>query len=407
MRLSGWFGLAALAALTCTFCLSGKLIVHAFEKMPLHRPHTYPALGQLAMGKTGQYLVASFALSEFFGGGCMMLIVMWRIVMDTLPDQGIRGLSSFHIAVSGTSILIFPMLFIQSFKRLSWLNMIGFISTMVVTATMIVLVALDPFRKHMPTQPPPGYVAADWDIIQACGIFAISVSGHSSLPVLRNSMARVQDFDSVLNLSFGLMLGVYGAVAALGYYYFGNSAHTLVTTDLARNSPFTGHYLILPGLTVDKLVALSILMNAYSTYPSLVLVMQDMVVSILPGGQPGSQWRQPRKQVALAIRLSIFAVGGLTAYAAFAALGNVMSLVGGMCSMCCSLLLPSLFYLMLYKDELSLLRKCGVVMLLICGMALLLLIVVQNIQDLLTASHTSTASNTLSTVMAAELQQHS
>ena len=70
------------------------------------------------------------------------------------------------------------------------------------------------------------------------------------------------------------MLGVYGAVAALGYYYFGNSAHTLVTTDLARNSPFTGHYLIVPGLTVDKLVALSILMNAYSTYPSLVLVMQ-------------------------------------------------------------------------------------------------------------------------------------
>lgn len=48
MRLSGWFGLAALAALTCTFCLSGKLIVHAFEKMPLHRPHTYPALGMFA-----------------------------------------------------------------------------------------------------------------------------------------------------------------------------------------------------------------------------------------------------------------------------------------------------------------------------------------------------------------------
>ncbi len=45
--------------------------------------------GHVALGKTGQYLVAGFALSEFFGGGCMMLIVMWRIVMDTLPDQGI------------------------------------------------------------------------------------------------------------------------------------------------------------------------------------------------------------------------------------------------------------------------------------------------------------------------------
>lgn len=45
--------------------------------------------GQLALGKLGRYLVAGFALSEFFGGGCMMLIVMWRIVSDTLPDQGV------------------------------------------------------------------------------------------------------------------------------------------------------------------------------------------------------------------------------------------------------------------------------------------------------------------------------
>ena len=48
--------------------------------------------GQLALGRAGQYLVASFALSEFFGGGCMMLIIMWRIVMDTLPDQGTQPL---------------------------------------------------------------------------------------------------------------------------------------------------------------------------------------------------------------------------------------------------------------------------------------------------------------------------
>lgn len=65
---------------------------------------------------------------------------------------GIRGVSSFHLAVGGTCILTLPTLFIHSFKKLSWLNMIGFISTMVVTATMVVLVAVDPFRDHMPTQ---------------------------------------------------------------------------------------------------------------------------------------------------------------------------------------------------------------------------------------------------------------
>lgn len=65
---------------------------------------------------------------------------------------GVAGISSFHAAVGGTSLLILPMLFIQSFKRLSWLSMVGFISTMVVTATMLMLVALDPLRKHMPSQ---------------------------------------------------------------------------------------------------------------------------------------------------------------------------------------------------------------------------------------------------------------
>lgn len=65
---------------------------------------------------------------------------------------GVAGMSSFHAAVGGTSLLILPMLFIQSFKRLSWLSMVGAVSTMVVAATMLCMVALDPLREHMPSQ---------------------------------------------------------------------------------------------------------------------------------------------------------------------------------------------------------------------------------------------------------------
>lgn len=46
MVLSGWLGLLALAALTGLFCLSGKLIVQAFDKMPSHQLQSYPALGK-------------------------------------------------------------------------------------------------------------------------------------------------------------------------------------------------------------------------------------------------------------------------------------------------------------------------------------------------------------------------
>ena len=46
MRQGGWLGLAALAIATALFCLSGKLIVRNFDKMPPTVSHTYPALGE-------------------------------------------------------------------------------------------------------------------------------------------------------------------------------------------------------------------------------------------------------------------------------------------------------------------------------------------------------------------------
>ena len=43
-------------------------------------------------------------------------------------------------------------MFIPSFKKLSWLSLLGCISTVVVTVTVIAAVAMDPLRKKMPQQ---------------------------------------------------------------------------------------------------------------------------------------------------------------------------------------------------------------------------------------------------------------
>ena len=46
------------------------------------------------------------------------------------------------------------------------------------------------------------------------------------------------------------MAVVYGLVAGLGYYYFGDAASTLVTNDLTNNSPYTGRWVRSQALTV-------------------------------------------------------------------------------------------------------------------------------------------------------------
>jgi len=51
-------------------------------------------------------------------------------------------------------------------------------------------------------------------------------------------------------------------------------SHELCTTDLKYNSPIRGVSLLIPGLTIDKLVSAFIMCNAFSTYPNLLLVIQ-------------------------------------------------------------------------------------------------------------------------------------
>ena len=69
----------------------------------------------------------------------------------------VAGLSPFAFSVVVGTVATLPLMFIPSFKRLSWLSLLGCISTVVVTVTVIAAVAMDPLRKKMPQQvsPPP------------------------------------------------------------------------------------------------------------------------------------------------------------------------------------------------------------------------------------------------------------
>ena len=45
--------------------------------------------GVAVMGPKGKYVVAAFAIFEFFGGSCLTLMVLWRQVITILPSTGV------------------------------------------------------------------------------------------------------------------------------------------------------------------------------------------------------------------------------------------------------------------------------------------------------------------------------
>lgn len=79
--------------------------------------------------------------------------------------------------------------------------------------------------------------------------------------------------------------------------------------------------------------------------------------------------------------------------------GNFMSLAGGFCSISCSLLLPSLFYMMLYRRTSNKSAVAGLVILLCVGFLLLVFITAQNLMDIVyRSSQISAPSHSLGVV---------
>ena len=69
--------------------------------------------------------------------------------------------------------------------------------------------------------------------------------------------------------------------------------------------------LLVPGLTVDKVVVLCILVNAYTTYPCLVLVIQARARA---GISPASDWRSLHHSIAIFMLKMQMAVSSFSPY---------------------------------------------------------------------------------------------
>ena len=314
------------------------------------------------------------------------------------------------------------MLAVPSFRSLTPLSALGCFSGLAVGAAVFACVIADPKREHYgggggagggwgmaaeslslshhhsaAVVPPPPHHAIGWGILRAVGIFSVSVSGHSSLPALRASMANPEEFVSfpppfsfsrgkklknslfpllflffsfkqknqhgVLDAAFAVMGLLYGGIAAAGYYYFGDGSRQVITANLKENSPFgTGSFLNIPGLTLDNAIGGFVLLNAFTTYPALIMIVQDMIWALfspiwarrgtnaqgIPSPVPPMQ-PLPR----LVLRLAAATLTAAVAVGAYSSVADCLALLGGLSSMSCSLLLPAACYLKLASGSAS------------------------------------------------------
>lgn len=229
-------------------------------------------------------------------------------------------------------------------------------------------------------QPPPGHTALGPSLAQAVGIFAVSLSGHTTLPALRAGMSRPSQFPAVLRAAFGVMALTYGGVGAAGYWYYGDATAALVTTNISAAGAWASSHL-------DRGLACLLLVSCATKYPALVLVLQDLLLGLVQGSSPQARRHPPRPAFLTALRVLLCAASVAASYAAFDAVAGVMALVGSVASLSCSLLMPVLFYALLAWKELGRAARAGLAALLALGAVLMVYLTTQNILHLTRAPH--------------------
>jgi hypothetical protein len=161
---------------------------------------------------------------------------------------------------------------------------------------------------------------------------------------------------------------LYGGIAAAGYYYFGDGSQQVVTANLKENSPFgSGSSLFdIPGLSLDNAIGGFVLLNAFTTYPALIMIVQDMLWALFSpvflarsgeggggaaeaGGSLPCPPMQPLPR--LVLRLAAATLTAAVAVGAYSSVADCLALLGGASSMSCSLLLPCCCYLKLASSR--------------------------------------------------------
>eukprot|EP00897_Mesotaenium_endlicherianum_P004653 jgi/Mesen1/4215/ME000219S03339 len=362
VKLGGWASLVVLAVSTFVFSWTAKLICYAFDELPPGVVHSYPNLGRAALGAPGQWLVMGAMLVEFWGALGMCLIVLWQnLAMLLLPAgalfclpgaaAGSSCLSASQVAIILSTVVVLPAIWIRSFSKLTSISL----------PVVVVAYAIDPSSALVvPPEEAHSHTTADWaHLPMAAGIFIVSLSGHAGLPSLRRGMAHPAHFERCINITFSCMFLLYATMGGVAYLYFGEAVQVLVTGSLNASSSVAGLLLLKLGpfsLSLSQALTLLVALSVYSTIP--VSMAEPLV------------------------RTGVVAVGYFTAISAYNVLSHVESLVGGLCSVTVSLLLPALIFYKLRAGRLHKWQEALLVGLIVLGFLAAVGITTINVLDL-------------------------
>eukprot|EP00890_Picochlorum_soloecismus_P003611 jgi/Picsp_1/4250/NSC_01759-R1_vacuolar amino acid transporter len=383
LRLGGWGAISALLVTFLLFYASALFMVSSVERLE-HDCSDLPNLGNLLGGELGKKMVSLIAIMELFGSLTISIIIILQQIEFFVPFSGDSS-NPLWLTVCIFLGMLIPVLLLRKISLLAPISATGTAASIILAIAVVVLVGFDPKRELVKDL--GGHSSFNWaGGLQALGIFAVSFSGHSTLPSIRSNMNDPGQVRKAISCAFAIMLALYSSVAICGYFYWGDVVSPVALNDLVQNSPYAYEskagsplWHILP---LDEILPVMVLISCIAKVPIFALIIQDLAVHIAFRSKSDS-FKQAQKFPAFFPKLFIAMMSLGIAILAKEKAGSLVSLIGGSCSMTMSLLLPIFVFAKLQWRHIHHYTKAILLLMGCFGIGLLVLVTILNLNDLL------------------------
>jgi len=307
---------------------------------------SFPDIARVAFGDAGCYVLATILYFELFSCICVFFVTIGDHLHQLFPTIP----ASYHMAVVAALSMI-PTILLRTPKLLSYLSMVGTVATIAVVLSVF-SAALGEGEVAETVALAEGIQDArpyhiGWrteGLALAFGLVAYCFSGHAIVPSIYTSMAKPQEFERMVTVSFVTVILACFVVAMSGYYMFGSVVEDQVTLSLEQSAK---------GGIAMKLLTWLMILTAFSkttlTMFPLALGIEEIVTPYLTSQRMVDAADTSIKMVltGLALLVSLYVPS----------FSFLCALVGMICTMSVSVIFPAAAHLKMFGPRLTLTEK--------------------------------------------------
>lgn len=315
---------------------------------------TYSDIGERAFGSRGRLFISFLFFCELFAAAVALFILISDSVISIYPafDPLIVKLVAFCIVT--------PTTWPRSLSVLSYGSILGIFTIF----NLIVIIYYNGLSNKDSTPgslwlPAEGVTmfptdASSWWRLPTCfGLLMAPFSGHAILPSIYRDMAKPVQFPKMLNTTYIITMFFYLSLAIAGYFMFGTST----LEEITQNLPLIPTY----SKTLTLATIYLIIINPFTKY-ALTIVPVSITLEMMLMQSRSCALSPSFIRISLRTLVSVLT---LMIAIVFPGFHRVMALLGSLGSLTVSVVLPLAFYLKLFWTEISGIRKCVDVALLI------------------------------------------